>query len=26
MVGKVHHGKTIKFPVDLDAGERDMMA
>jgi len=26
MVGKVYHGKTIKFPVDPDAGERDVMA
>ena len=26
MVGSVYHGKTIKFPVELDAGERDMMA
>ena len=26
IVGNVYHGKTIKFPVDLDAGERDMMA
>src|SRR5437870_11142382 len=24
--GEVYHGKTIKFPVDLDAGERDVMA
>jgi len=26
MVGNVYHGKTIKFPVELDAGERDMRA
>ena len=26
MVGKVYHGKKIKFPVDLDAGECDMTA
>ena len=26
MVGNVYHGKTIKFPVDLDAGEYDVMA
>jgi len=26
MVGNVYHGKKIKFPVDLDAGERDVMA
>ena len=26
IVGHVYHGKTIKFPVDLDAGERDVMA
>jgi hypothetical protein len=26
MVGNVYHGKKIKFPIDLDAGERDMMA
>ena len=26
MVGNVYHSKTIKFPVDLDAGERDVMA
>ena len=26
MVGNVYHRKTIKFPVDLDAGERDVMA
>jgi len=26
IVGNVCHGKTIKFPVDLDASERDAMA
>jgi hypothetical protein len=26
MVGNMYHGKTIKFPVDLDASERDVMA
>jgi len=26
MVGNVYHGKKIKFPVDLDAGEYDVMA
>ena len=26
MVGNVYHGKTIKFPVDLDADERGVMA
>jgi hypothetical protein len=26
IVGSVYHGKTVKFPVDLDAGERDAMA
>ena len=26
MVGNVYHGKKIKFPVDLDASELDMMA
>ena len=26
MVGNVYHGKKIKFPVDLDTGECDMMA
>ena len=26
MIGNVYHGKKIKFPVDLDASERDAMA
>jgi len=26
MVGNVYHGKKIKFPVDLDAGESDGIA
>ena len=26
IVGNVYHGKTIKFPVDLDAGEHGVMA
>jgi len=26
MVGNVYHGKKIKFPVDLDAGEYDVIA
>jgi hypothetical protein len=26
MVGNVYHGKKIKFPVDLDTGECDVMA
>ena len=26
MVGNVYHGKKIKFPVDLDVGECDVMA
>ena len=26
MVGNVYHGKKIKFPVDLDAREYDVMA
>ena len=26
IVGNVYHGKTIKFPVALDASERDVMA
>ena len=26
MVGHVYHGKKIKFPVDLDAGECDVIA
>ena len=26
IVGNVYLGKTIKFPVDLDAGERGIMA
>ena len=25
-VSNVYHGKAIKFPVDLDAGERSLMA
>jgi hypothetical protein len=25
MVGNVYHGKRIKFPVDLDAGQCDVM-
>ena len=25
IVGNVYHGKKIKFPVELDAGERDVM-
>jgi hypothetical protein len=25
MVGNVYHGKKIKFPVELDAGEYDVM-
>ena len=25
MVGNVYHGKKIKFPVELDAGECDVM-
>jgi len=26
MVGNLYHGQKIKFPVDLDAGEYDVMA
>jgi hypothetical protein len=26
MVGNVYHGKKTKFPVDLDAGECDVIA
>jgi hypothetical protein len=26
MIGNVYHGKKIKFPVDLDAGEYNVMA
>ena len=26
MVGNVYHGKKIKFPIDLGAGEGDVMA